>query len=67
MVKSSKRSASLPSSSPNKKAKKDDKNEKKPKGDDKNDKVVYKRKDKSYTRVDISKMTPETIHGITDR
>jgi hypothetical protein len=67
MVKSSKKSASPSSSSPNKKVKGDDKNEKKPKGDDKNNKVVYKRKDKSYTRADISKMTPKTIYSITDR
>jgi hypothetical protein len=67
MVKSSKRSALPPSSFPNKKVKGDNKNEKKPKEDDKNNKIVYKRKDKSYTRADISKMTPETIHDITDR
>jgi hypothetical protein len=67
MVKSSKRSASPLSSSPNKKAKRDDKNKKKLKRDNKNDKVVYKQKDKSYTRADISKMTLETIHDITDR
>jgi hypothetical protein len=67
MVKSSKKSASPSSSSLNKKAKGDDKNEKKPKGDNKNNKVVYKQKDKSYTRADISKMTPETIYGIIDR
>jgi hypothetical protein len=67
IVKSSKRSALLPSSSSNKKVKRDDKNKKKLKEDDKNDKVVYKQKDKSSTRADISKMTPETIHDIIDR
>jgi hypothetical protein len=67
MVKSSKRSALPPSSSPNKKAKRDNKNKKKLKEDNKNNKVVYKRKDKLYTRADISKMIPETIHSITDR
>jgi hypothetical protein len=29
--------------------------------------IIYRRKDKTYTRSDISKMTLETIHGISDR
>jgi hypothetical protein len=29
--------------------------------------IVYRKKDKTYTRSDISKMTLETIHGISDR
>jgi hypothetical protein len=29
--------------------------------------IVYRRKDKTYTRSDVSKMTLETIHGISDR
>jgi hypothetical protein len=29
--------------------------------------IVYRRKDKTYTRSNVSKMTLETIHGISDR
>jgi hypothetical protein len=29
--------------------------------------IVYRRKNKTYTRSDVSKMTLETIHGISDR
>jgi hypothetical protein len=66
-MKSNKRSASPLSSFSSKKVKEDDKNKKKPKEDDKNNKIMYKQKDKLYTRTDISKMNPETIYDITDR
>jgi hypothetical protein len=52
--KGTKRNASPVEDSPSKKAK----GEKE---------IVYRRKDKTYTRSDVSKMTLETIHGISDR
>jgi hypothetical protein len=52
--KKTKRNAFLIEDSPSKKAKSEKE-------------IIYRRKDKTYTRSDVSKMTLETIHGISDR
>jgi hypothetical protein len=52
--KRTKRNASSIEDSPSKKAKSEKE-------------IVYRKKDKTYTRLNVSKMILETIHGISDR